>query len=618
MKKLILFLLLLLSTECSICQSTFEPSSKITSATIYERGAMISRIVDTKNIKSNGVIRIDSLPQQINPKSIQAKCGKGLKIISIKNTRNVITIESKDKKDSLSSQLAIVQDSIDYQITLLKSIKKEIDVIHKNDNFSTEDGTNMEQLAKASELYKTRLRALNLEYFKITKKRDRFYDSQNELKFQFNNLRPESFTNLGVDIKVEYVSETDKTFTLSYFTPNASWYTFYDLRIAGAEVNSFLDHKAYVSQNTGEDWKNVKLTLSNRNPNKRIAPPTISPYILQNIKHNGYSQNTNKNVFSENNTNFLYGKITDASGEALIGANVYCESTREGVITDIDGTFGIKKSKNCILTISYTGYETQRINVSGLSHCGISLNEGMLLDEVAITGYAEDKDYTKKEYKSKRQELRKAISVKAQQSLNVHSFEIASPYTIPSNSEEYDVLLNTNVIPFAYQYIAYPSEEPTAYLSVGIPEWRIYDLFSGDVNLFLEGQYTGVSKLDIREKTDTLWFSLGEDIGVHIEKELVAEYNKKSFFKNKTIELHTFDIIVKNNKNKIVDIDVFDQVPVSTDDDIKVKVLEISEAEYDEKKGFLTWKESLLPGESKSYRVSYEIKYGKNVDIVSN
>jgi len=255
------------------------------------------------------------------------------------------------------------------------------------------------------------------------------------------------------------------------------------------------------------------------------------------------------------------------------------------------------------------------------------LSEGTMLDEIVVTGNGINKNAKTlgygvssvgKDYKRKKVEIRKSISVKPQQSLNVHSFEIVSPYTIPSNGEEYDVLLNSNAIPFEYEYIAYPSKEPTAYLGVGIPAWRNYDLFSGKVNLFLEGQYTGVSKLDISAKTDTLWFSLGEDIGVHIEKELVEEYNKKSFFKNKTIELHTFDIIVKNNKNKTIEIDLHDQVPISTDDDIKVKVLEISEAIYEKKQGYLTWKESLAPGESRKYRVSYEIKYGENVDIVSN
>lgn len=37
-----------------------------------------------------------------------------------------------------------------------------------------------------------------------------------------------------------------------------------------------------------------------------------------------------------------------------------------------------------------------------------------------------------------------------------------------------------------------------------------YNLFSGNVNLFLSDQYTRVSKIDIAESSDTLGFSLGK------------------------------------------------------------------------------------------------------------
>lgn len=619
MKKLILLFLLSIGSKFSIGQTTYHPKSTITSATIYESGAMITRNIDTKLIRSNGLILIDSLPQHINPKSIQAKCGNGLKIVSIKNTSTIERIHKNAKKDSIGLLITAYTDSIDYQNTLLKSIKKEIEVIHKNDNFSTEDGTNMNQLAKASDLYKTNLRALNLEQLAISKKRDRQIEKRNNLKGIFDNIRVESFKNIGVEIKVEFVSNIDNTLTLSYFTPNASWYTFYDLRVSGEVNSSFLNHKAYVSQSTGEDWVDVKLTLSNRNPNKRINPPSISPYILQNIKHHAYSQPTIKENERKPQPGSICGVVRDKSGDALIGANVIIKGTNIGTVTDIDGAFCLPTVDNQVLAVSYTGFQTQEINVSGLSYTGIILTESYMLDEIVVTGYAGD-DFRKKSkrFKAEKIEVRKSIAVKPQESLNVHSFEIMDPYSIPSNGEEYDVLLITNSIPFAYQYVTYPSEEPTAYLSVGIPDWRAYDLFSGNVNLFLEGQYTGVSNLNIQAKTDTLWFSLGEDIGVNVEKERVEEFNKKSFFKNKTIELHTFDIVVTNNKNKTIKLDIMDQVPISTDDDINVKVLEISDAEYEEKSGFLTWKETFLAGERKTFRVSYEIKYGKNVDIVGN
>ena len=101
MKNLVLFLALVLCSKYSVSQTIIEPSSKITSAIIYEKGAMVTRTIDTKTINSNGVVIIDSLPQNIHQKSIQVKCGNGLKIISIKNTVDHIKITDDVKKDSI-------------------------------------------------------------------------------------------------------------------------------------------------------------------------------------------------------------------------------------------------------------------------------------------------------------------------------------------------------------------------------------------------------------------------------------------------------------------------------------------------------------------------------------
>ncbi|MDF1697679.1 MAG: DUF4139 domain-containing protein [Saprospiraceae bacterium] len=617
MKNPLLLIIFVLFATIAFSQNEFHLPSQISTVTVYEHGAMVTRAFDTKNIDSDGVITIDSLPKNIYPKSIQAKCGDGLKILSIKNTQKTETIEFTAKTDSLYNEIEMIKDSVELQNTLLKSIKQEIDVILKNDNFDTEEGTNMDQLIKASDLYKTRLRELNLEQFSIIKKREQFNENIGTLKDKIRRTPSKTYEHRVVEIKIENQKNLDKTLTLSYFSPNASWYTFYDLRVKETD-NSYLDHKAFVKQSTGEDWNDVQITLSNRNPNKKISPPSIQPYILQNIHHKGYSAPPTSNNWNGNKVSLLVGQVTDSSGELLIGVNIKCPETGDRTLSDIDGNFTIRKAQKGSIVISYVGYETQHLDVSGLHNIQVTLAEGQQLDEVVVTGYSIKEIPHKPQKKYKKEEVRKAIDIKTHRSLNLHNFELTDMYSIPSNGQEIDVLLNTNNIPFVYKYLTYPSQEPTAYLRVGIDNWKSYDLLSGNVNLFLEGQYTGVSHLNIEAKTDTLWFSLGEDIGVHIEKERIEEFNKKSFLKNKIIELHTFDIHVKNNKPYAIEMDIIDQVPVSTDDDINVKVLEISGAEIDEKQGYLLWKETLAPGERKTYRISYEIKYGKNVDIVSN
>ena len=53
---------------------------------------------------------------------------------------------------------------------------------------------------------------------------------------------------------------------------------------------------------------------------------------------------------------------------------------------------------------------------------------------------------------------------------------------------------------------------------------------------------------------------------------------------------------------------VMDQVPINTDEDIKVKVLQVSSADYEDDYGFLTWEKNLNPSENAKYRISYEMQ----------
>ena len=59
----------------------------------------------------------------------------------------------------------------------------------------------------------------------------------------------------------------------------------------------------------------------------------------------------------------LKGRITDPTGEGVIGANVKVVDSTEGTITDMDGNFSLMVTPNARLSISYIGYATQEVVV---------------------------------------------------------------------------------------------------------------------------------------------------------------------------------------------------------------------------------------------------------------
>lgn len=86
------------------------------------------------------------------------------------------------------------------------------------------------------------------------------------------------------------------------------------------------------------------------------------------------------------------GKIHDLTGEAIIGANVVEKGTLNGTVTDLDGSYTLEVSSGAVLQITFIGYLTQEIPVSGKSVIDIILEEDTkTLDEVVVVGYGTQK-----------------------------------------------------------------------------------------------------------------------------------------------------------------------------------------------------------------------------------
>ena len=90
----------------------------------------------------------------------------------------------------------------------------------------------------------------------------------------------------------------------------------------------------------------------------------------------------------------ITGIVSDENGVPLPGANVVIDGTSTGVSTDFDGNFEIAASQGQVLAISFIGYTTQYITVSGQSNLNISLQLDNELEEVVVTalGFAAVRD----------------------------------------------------------------------------------------------------------------------------------------------------------------------------------------------------------------------------------
>lgn len=88
----------------------------------------------------------------------------------------------------------------------------------------------------------------------------------------------------------------------------------------------------------------------------------------------------------------IKGKVVDASGEPVIGANVVVKGTTNGTITDLDGNFSLEVSKGSTLVVSFIGYVNYEQKIGNQKVLSITLKEdSKTLDELVVVGYGVQK-----------------------------------------------------------------------------------------------------------------------------------------------------------------------------------------------------------------------------------
>jgi uncharacterized protein (TIGR02231 family) len=195
-------------------------------------------------------------------------------------------------------------------------------------------------------------------------------------------------------------------------------------------------------------------------------------------------------------------------------------------------------------------------------------------------------------------------------------FAVNVPYTIANDGQEHAVELASYALPAKYEYHAVRKLEKDVFLIAKITGWESLNLLSGHANLFFEGKYVGKSYIETRQTDDTLTLSLGRDRNITVTRIRKKDFSEKQFLGNTVTESREWELTAHNKKKQPVPLTLEDQVPVSTNKEIKVEALDISGAQYDQATGKLTWRLELKPSESRAMTVKYAVKHPKGWTVV--
>lgn len=595
-----------------------EFKTEISEVTVFLKGAQIFEKGTVAIPNGKTVLRVKNLSPYLDEKSVQVKAEGNFTILSVNHNLNYLNELIKGaKSDSLKKVVEIVESSISRENSRLEVLKEKQSLLNENKKLGGQNsGATLVQLKQAIEFYDAEISKIKEEEIKSRKivelKKKEQYKLEQQLK-EVNDLH--SLPSSEIEIRVSSETPTSAKFSLTYIVENAGWYPKYDIRVQNIKTPLDLTYKAEVFQNTGVDWKNVKLRFSNGDPSKSGLVPELNPWNL-NLARNTIFEKSTYGLRTTGLIGNVRGRILDQDGEGLPGANVVVKGTAVGTVTDADGNYSLTLPNGATqLVISFIGFKTHEVPISQ-SEINVRMQYDVRqLNEVVVTGSGLEGraagTWVREESKAS-----KIVTTTVIENQTTVEIEVETPYSIKSNGGKLSVDLKKYQIDASYEYYAIPKIDKDAFLIARIVDWDQYNLLEGEANLYFEDAYVGRSVLDAGALKDTLNVSLGRDKNIVIGRDKNKQYSKRRTIGTSSVETRGFNIIAKNKKSESVKLTIFDQIPVAVVSEITVSAMELTKGQLDEKTGRVTWILDLTPQQQTNINLQYEVKYPRREKVV--
>jgi hypothetical protein len=593
--------------------------TKIEKATVFLNGAQINRTGKVSVNPGNSEIVFSGISPYINSQSIQVKGEGNFTVLSVVHKLNYLQEQAKQADmQKVDDQKEIVQDKINFENNMMSIYLNEETLLSKNQGIVSQNtGLKMTDLKDAADFHRLRLMDLKQKETEITKTLKKLNSEMAKLNKQRDELNKQATTATSeVVVKVQSNETINADFSLSYFVDKAGWYPTYDIRVIDIKHPITMAYKANVYQSSGEDWKDVKLTLSTGNPKQNGEKPELAPWYLNYFTPQFHSLNGKVSGIYNPNVRSVTGRIIDQNGNPVSFASVTLKGTRTGVSADANGAFSISIPQNLTtLIFSGAGFTTRELFVSsGVMNLALENSSNQLNEVVVTSAYGVRREA--RSVSSSVQQISIPLTVSEKENSTSFSFDIEMPYSVMNDGKVTTVEMKTMEVPAQYEYYCVPKLDQDAFLTAKITDWNDLNLLEGESNLFFEGTFLGKAMINPKTAGDTLNISLGRDKNIAVKRVSAKEYSKKQLLGSNKIDYRTFEINVRNNKKQSINLIIEDQFPVSTMKEVEVDKIESKEAELDVETGKLKWAIQLEPGKEKKVDFKYSVKYPKNNNIV--
>ncbi len=286
MKKVLItsiFLILISAVFSLSAQNEKEIKAEIKHVTVFPDRAQIEHETPVTLLPGKSILKLSGLSPYIDVQSIQVKGYGEFTILSVNHQNNYLqNLEDSPEVKSIRSQIEAFQIKVEDETAAISILQEKEDFLVANRAILVKETTfTLEQLKNVMDLYTN-----NMDQVTMTKlKKQRLIKDYNK---QITALQKQVADKLGrqqlpsgeILISVTSEKQVSGKLTFSYVVANSGWYPSYDIRVDDIKNPVAIFYKANVFQNSGVEWKDVKLSFSNATPWVAGDIPVLNPWFV--------------------------------------------------------------------------------------------------------------------------------------------------------------------------------------------------------------------------------------------------------------------------------------------------------------------------------------------------
>jgi uncharacterized protein (TIGR02231 family) len=284
MKKLLFACIISLMFTSVWAQENKKPvDSKIDNVTVFLTGAQITRSATVTIPKGTSNLVFRDVSTEVIPQSIQIAADNEVTILAVNHQINYLENKStREEESKLEAQLKALKEKVNYETAMLQVFQQEESMLIKNQAIG---GNNVLlkaiDLKEAMDFQRARMTEVKSKQLDINKRLVDYNKEIAKIEQQLAELNSTNYKPSGeIVVNISATEASTSKLQLTYVVRNAGWYPTYGLRVTDISKPINLNYKANVYQTSGEDWTNVKLTLSSGNPNESGTKPELEKWNL--------------------------------------------------------------------------------------------------------------------------------------------------------------------------------------------------------------------------------------------------------------------------------------------------------------------------------------------------